>query len=351
MVALVYAAVFVIIFALIVYRHGKLHKLKKNLITLCEINKNEILLINGEFSQFDKGDEFINNGNHYADDLDIFGMGSLFQYLNRTSTINGKDKLADCLANQELNPNVILQKQHAVKELAEIPEWRQSLQLIGKNTNEKKQDVLDILKWIEEAPLIKKSWFKYFILFINLISFSLLTLSILNVISPTVFILHIITVPFLIIGFYFKRINVIHAQLGRKTDLFLKFSSIIKHIEEKDFKSEYLNKIKNDSLIINDSASRIIKNLSKISSAFNQRLNMIAGILLNLFLLWDLIQCMRLENWKTKHKIQLVKWFDAVAEFDALSSLGCFYFIILTINFLKLVMMRFWLLPTKWDIP
>ncbi len=325
-ITLGYAFCFVIIFGLIVYRHSKLHKLKKNLSILRDLNENEIFAINGKFSQFEKGDEFISNENNYADDLDIFGLGSLFQFLNRTSTTTGKEKLAGWLANQELNAEKILQKQEAIKELAKLPEWRQNLQLIGKNTNEKKQDVLDILKWLNEASLIKKNWFKYFIVFINLITFSLLTFSILNVISPTIFILYIIIVPFLIIGSFFRRINVIHAQLGRKTDLFLKYSTIIKHIEETEFKSEYLKNIKKDSLIIDNTASRIIKNLSKISLAFNQRLNMIAGLLLNLFLLWDLIQCIRLENWKIKHKAKLVKWFDVIAEFDALSSLGCFYF-------------------------
>jgi DNA mismatch repair ATPase MutS len=154
----------------------------------------------------------------------------------------------------------------------------------------------------------------------------LLTLSIFEIIPPSIFILYIIIIPSLIIGKFFKRINTIHAQLGKKTDLFIKYSGIIKHIEEHNFNSEYLKKIKQESQIIGNNASSLIKNLSKISLAFNQRLNMIAGILLNLFLLWDLIQTIRLENWKKKHKKQLVKWFDVIAKFDALSSLGCFYF-------------------------
>ena len=325
-VVLIYLVCFALIFGLIVYQHSKLHKLKNKLIFLKNINGDEILALKGDFKHFDKGEEFITNDNNYTEDLDIFGMGSLFQYLNRTTTISGKEKLASWLEKQNLNPEQILQKQLAVKELAENPEWRQNLQLLGKNTKESKQDVTDILNWINEVPMIKKNWFKYFILFVNLITFGLLALSILNIISPAIFILHIIIVPFGIIGFYFRRINAIHAQLGRKTDLFLKYSAIIKLIEEQSFTSEYLQNLKKNSAIINHTASRIIKNLSKISQAFNQRLNMIAGVLLNVFLLWDLIQCLRLENWKNKHKTKLIKWFDVMAEFDAISSLGCYYF-------------------------
>ncbi|PKP29866.1 MAG: hypothetical protein CVU00_14240, partial [Bacteroidetes bacterium HGW-Bacteroidetes-17] len=325
-IALVYFICFATVFGSIVYHHSNLHKLKKNLTILKDINKNEIAAINGEFGHFNKGEEFINNANHYADDLDIFGTGSLFQYLDRTTTISGKEKLAHWLANQELNTAQILLKQEAVKELAEKPEWRQNLQLIGKNTDEKKQDVLDILKWLKEEPLIKNRKFKYFIILVNLITFTLLTLSILDIIPSVIFIFHIIITPFLIIGPFVKRINLIHAQLGKKTDLFLKYSTIIKLIEGESFTSNYLFNLKKNSAFIDNNASRIIKNLSKISSAFNQRLNMIAGLLLNIFLLWDLIQTMRLETWKKRHKEQLVKWFDVIAEFDALSSLACFAF-------------------------
>ncbi|MBU1014268.1 MAG: hypothetical protein KKG99_14815 [Bacteroidetes bacterium] len=325
-IALAYSACFAIVFGFIVYHHGILHKLKKNLTILKDINKNEIAAINGEFGHFNKGEEFISNENHYADDLDIFGTGSLFQYLDRSTTFSGKEKLAHWLANQELNTEQILLKQEAVKELADKPEWRQNLQLIGKNTDEKKQDVLDILKWLEEEPLIKNKKFIYFIILVNLITFTLLTLSILAIIPSVIFILHIMIIPFLIIGPFVKRINLIHAQLGKKTDLLLKYSTIIKLIEGEKFTSNYLFNLKKNSAIIDNNASRIIKNLSKISSAFNQRLNMIAGVLLNIFLLWDLIQTIRLENWKKRHKEQLVKWFDVIGEFDALSSLACFAF-------------------------
>ncbi len=335
-ITLIYAFCFVIIFGLIVYRHSKLHKLKKNLGILRDINKNEISAVDGSFSHFKNGNEFINNKNIYADDLDIFGEGSLFQYLDRTISTNGKEKLAEWLANQELSAEKIRQKQEAVKELADMPEWRQNLQLIGKNTDEKKQDVQDILKWLKEAPMIKKRSFKYFIFFIILINLGLLTLSILEIIPSSTFILYILIIPSLIIGKFFKRINTIHSQLGKKTDLFIKYSGIIKHIENHNFTSEYLKNIKQESLIIDNNASNIIKNLSKISQSFDQRLNMIAGILLNLFLLWDLIQCIRLENWKSKHKAKLVKWFDVIAEFDALSSLGCLYFNNPTYHFPKI---------------
>lgn len=321
-----YFVLFAVIFGFIVYRHSKLHKLKQKLTHLKKINEDEIAALHGNFENFDAGKEFISSDNHYTDDLDIFGNGSLFQYLNRSSTISGKAKLAHNLLEQVLDPEVILKKQQAVQELAKKPEWRQNFQLIGLNTSEKKEDIDDVKNWLEKTPLINKQKAKIIVFVVNLITFCLFVLSIFNVFPSIIFILYVIIIPFTILGIYFKRINLIHAQLGKKTDLFIKYSDLIRLIEEETFKSEYLKDLKQKSSIDQMQASGIIKKLSKISMAFNQRLNMVAGLLLNMFSLWDLMQYLRLENWKVRHKSKMLLWFDVMAEFDALSSLACFHF-------------------------
>ena len=53
---------------------------------------------------------------------------------------------------------------------------------------------------------------------------------------------------------------------------------------------------------------------------------MIMGVVLNALLLWDLQCIRRLNNWKKEHGSQVSGWFDILAEFDALSSLGGFAF-------------------------
>ena len=55
----------------------------KNKIERCDrlmqICRNEIKSINGDYSPFESGDEFINTDHNYSHDLDIFGKKSLFQ--------------------------------------------------------------------------------------------------------------------------------------------------------------------------------------------------------------------------------------------------------------------------------
>jgi DNA mismatch repair ATPase MutS len=74
------------------------------------------------------------------------------------------------------------------------------------------------------------------------------------------------------------------------------------------------------------SATESVRKLSKISAAFDYRLNLLMGIILNIFLLWDLLQLIRLERWKYRHSQELEIWFQALYQIDELNSFAGFAF-------------------------
>lgn len=71
-------------------------------------------------------------------------------------------------------------------------------------------------------------------------------------------------------------------------------------------------------------ASEAIAQLSKAMNALNQRNNMLAYIILNGFLFWEIRQVMRIEEWKEKYAQNLPEWLEAIGETDALCSLANF---------------------------
>ena len=71
-------------------------------------------------------------------------------------------------------------------------------------------------------------------------------------------------------------------------------------------------------------ASTAIAQLSKEMNALNQRNNILAYIVLNGFLFWEVRQVMRIEQWKERHAASLPTWLDAIGEMDALCSLATF---------------------------
>jgi DNA mismatch repair ATPase MutS len=85
-----------------------------------------------------------------------------------------------------------------------------------------------------------------------------------------------------------------------------------------------LQQLQEDLKEENDFASLAIKKLHKISQAFDTRLNLFGWFLLNYFMLWDILQSIRLEKWRKKYGKDLEKWFSVLSELEALISLATF---------------------------
>ena len=65
----------------------------KHLERLISINQNELLVLDGKYDQQDDGAGFIESCHLPDNDLDLFGRASLFQYINRSYSEQGKNAL------------------------------------------------------------------------------------------------------------------------------------------------------------------------------------------------------------------------------------------------------------------
>jgi DNA mismatch repair ATPase MutS len=116
--------------------------------------------------------------------------------------------------------------------------------------------------------------------------------------------------------------NSVHGKLGKKLDIFRKYGELFDGIEKENFKSELLTNLQDNLKNDSSTAREKVNRLSSIISAFDNRLNLLAGVILNGLFLWD-IQCMlRLEKWKTHNKDKIQQWFNVLGEYDAFSSLA-----------------------------
>ena len=113
----------IIAFIVLVSIYSNIKYQESKLAALIEINENELKTLNRNFEFRDTGSEFADNNHDFSSDIDLFGKGSFFQYLNRTNTNAGKELLASMLLSNNIDR--ITDKQEAVKELCDKPEWRQ----------------------------------------------------------------------------------------------------------------------------------------------------------------------------------------------------------------------------------
>lgn len=92
--------------------------------------------LEGDFSGFDGGAQYVDASHPYTFDMDVFGESSLFQRINRTVTTGGRDYLARCLSGNNGYPGLadvsaIGQREKAVGALAKHIDWCMALLASG----------------------------------------------------------------------------------------------------------------------------------------------------------------------------------------------------------------------------
>jgi len=293
---------------------------------LIQINKNEIDALNFDYEAFEDGAEFIDHDHPYSFDLDIFGAGSMFQYLNRTSTFHGKMKLSGWLSKVNTNADEVIHKQNVIKELASRVELRQNFQATGQIFTETRSDYEDVIGWLSEKDIINHKKVYYFLsYFFPILTLISVGLTIVDFDRFPVLIM-VFLFQLLFVGLHLRKTNRLHSLIGKKLGLLKKIFRLLAYIENEDFHSENLISIQDQLKSGQSDAHTIIEKISKIVTAFDNRLNLIAGVMLNGLMIWD-IQCiLRIEAWKKRFKELIPVWFNIIGEFDAYSSLANFSF-------------------------
>ena len=311
------------LFIFLISRHTDLKKEKAKLAALININKLELrILETRDFSDLPDGKKFEPEDHEYAKDIDLFGRKSFFQFLNRTALKEGKARLAKILlANRTVD---ILKKQEAVKELASKADWRQNYSATA-TLVKTETDSRFILNWIRNYKSFVPKYMRWFPAVFSVLSIAVLILFYFDIIGGSQVLLWYI-VGMLFTGVYLKKINDLSSTVSKVQDTFQQYHQLLDFLETEEFESELMQEVKNSITSESKKASVILKEFSKAIDALDQRNNFLFAIFANGFLLWDLRQSYRLENWIKHHHAAVEQWFEAVERTDAYNSLGNFTF-------------------------
>lgn len=313
----------IISFAYLVKKHSAMHRKKAVLEQLVRINEEEEAVMEWDYFDLPDGSRYKDDIHLFSHDLDLFGRGSLFQYINRSSTIAGMDRLATMITYIEKSASEIRQRQQAVEELAEKFQWRQDFRVKGLLVEELPDDIAGLRKWVNSPPDFKAIIFHVLVAAVPIVNLGIFMLSVFGVITFWHFLAYL-TIPLILSGIKHKKVNRKYNILGKKFHVLKKYSGLFSMIEKESFQSERMTMLKGELMVNGISASNAIRKLAGIVSAFDTRLNLLAGFLMNILFLWDIRQSLRLEMWQRKYKDQLPLWFDVMAETDAYVSLAGF---------------------------
>lgn len=308
----------IISFAILLKKHLSIKQEVIRLEWLIEINKNELSALDHDFSFAHNGAAFNPIAHPNAFDLDLFGDRSLYQRLNRTTTPAGARRLADWILAPDVR--MLTEHQELLKELSEKVDWRQLFQAEGL-TKSNKNDAQTLLQWIAQpAQFISPLW-RFLVWVSPLIMGGLIVTYALELIPSSVLVAYFLF-QLAIIGTQLKSINTVHGLVSKRQGELNALGRMLETITQGSFVHESLVRRQKKA----EGGNQAINRFGKLIGLLDARLNMVAGVLLNGLLLWDIKQILSLEHWKEQHRENLEEWIDAVAWFEAMSSSANYVF-------------------------
>ena len=266
------------------------------------------------------GDRFIDDRHLYANDLDVFGRGSLFELLSIARTHAGEDALAAWL-RAPASRTEIRERQQAITELTGSLDFREAIAVVGNETTSIRSDWL--VAWAEGPPILSPRWVRYLAWAITgvFVVTLVLWLTTDNSMPMTV-------VLALQIGFAWpqqKRVErVSHGADTAARDLDA-LGELLQRLERESFSSPRLVALRRlldtEGLV----ASRAIRGLHRLVELHDWQHNLYF-LIPSLFFMWGTHVAWAMEEWRRSHGRHLRLWLTAVGDFEAFSSLSAYRF-------------------------
>lgn len=285
------------------------------------VNTNERAALQEGPNGFPDGAPFL-QGVIYGDDLDIFGPLSVFHALNRTTTLHGAETLGGWLRASLLVPAAIRERQEAVQALSGQAELRRLLTANGLLAEGKGGDLRLVIDWLNTAPkLYPLVWLRVLLGLLTVVNVGLLFYGLSE--GNYTPVIGSIAVSWAITSYFSKYVHRQHQLIGHKQPVFEQYADILAVFSSVETDgSTLLKELRGRAR----DAHGAIRQLSRLTSLFDQRLNFLVFIFLNSLAFYDL-QCMiALERWKARYRAKLPAWIEAVGNVEALNSLATFAF-------------------------
>jgi hypothetical protein len=313
---------FIGLFLGLVIYHNSIFEYKKRLDLLVKINKKSLKRILGQFKDFkDNGLEYLEENHPFANDLDVFGNNSIFQYINSTVTKGGREELVKILKREKVfNSTQIKERQEAVRELGQKAQWRQKLIVEGKLKKSKNVDLPSLIKWSKNKESSSPLRVAIACTFIFVTVFSIYLAA--RRVIPESFILLNFLVNFLVLKILSKGIAEEIKLFDSIKNSIRGYSKILELIEDEEFDSVYLtalrSKLKDNDL----SCKEEMKKFSDILDWVGNSKYNAYYLILNVVIFSDVFLIGSLEKWREKNGERLEKWLEVMHEIDALSSIA-----------------------------
>lgn len=262
------------------------------------------------------GEKFQNSAHIYADDLDVFGRGSLFELISTARTAAGEEALAEWLLAPAAR-EIVLERQQAVSDLSPRLDFREDLALLGEDIRAE-VNAVSLANWgsapaIEFSPVLR-------IFAPALAAAGIATLIAFFVHALPIFpFAAVLACNFLILYAIRKRIGQVTEAVETPGQDLLLLSLILERLEREKFETPLLKRLRSDLDVSGLPASKRIARLKRRIEVLDSGDHMVLRVLRPV-VMWQEQAAMAVEAWRRESGPLIGRWIHAVAEFEALSS-------------------------------
>lgn len=263
------------------------------------------------------GLEYLDPHHPYAADLDVFGLGSLFELVNAAHTQSGRATLAAWLL-ESASPQEIVARQEAVKELSPKVDLRERLGFLAAEA-QAWIPTESLISWARQPRILNSSpiravlfclpWLSLVLLMAGQWSLGLLALAAGQALARN-----------------FKgRVQKVTRTVGVVQHDLKWLADIFKCLEAENFKSERLRRNDAGPQSGGLAASDAIQRLATLYSWIASRQNPVTAALCAWFQLETQI-AFAVEDWRARFGMMVEHWLRRLGEIEALSSLAGYAF-------------------------
>jgi len=268
------------------------------------------------------GERFRQADHAYADDLDLFGKGGLFELLATTRTAAGEETLAKWLL-QPATREEALRRQAAVTELSRKLDLREDIALLAEDV---RADIeAEALAAWGRAPIVKfPGWLPAVGTVLGLCGLTAVVCVFAQVI-PLWPLLAILGCDFALIFALRSKVALVLGRVETSGRDLSVFAALVERLEEEQFAGERLKELRAGLEMSGHPASKRIARLGRLVDWLDSTDHIIVKALRPLLLLQEQLAA-AFERWRKRSGVAMEAWIRAVAEFEALSSLAATVF-------------------------
>ncbi len=269
-----------------------------------------------------QGDQFRNASHVYAEDLDVFGKGSLFELINSARTSAGEERLASWLLSPASREEA-LSRQEAVRELSTRLDLREDLALLGEDIRAEVH-VQALEQWGSAAPVRFAGWLRVLAPLLALSGVATL-LAFFGQALPLWPFAAILVCDFVVMWTLRTRVAQVRSASETPAHGLGILSLMLERLEREQFEAPLLKNLRAALDVKGLPASKRIARLEHWIDWLDSGDHILVRIIRPIVLWFEQI-AMGIEAWRRENGARVGQWLGGVAEFEALSSLASICF-------------------------